>query len=113
MDAGEELVVACSFCGKTQRQARKLIAGPNVYICDECVGLCNAIIEEELGEDPAGDAREAVLLPYGEAAKLYELLHNAFKNDNAFNLTSVDVAVVNRLHQAIESAGRGHSQASD
>ena len=39
--------VSCSFCGKGQRDVRKLIAGPEVYICDECVGLCNDIIEEE------------------------------------------------------------------
>src|SRR5215207_7007441 len=37
----------CSFCGKSQRQVRKLIAGPGVYICDECIDLCNEIIDEE------------------------------------------------------------------
>ena len=41
----------CSFCGKTQDQVRKLVAGPGVYICDECIELCNEIIEEEFGED--------------------------------------------------------------
>ncbi len=45
-DTGEQLL--CSFCGKTQRQVRKLIAGPGVYICDECIDLCNEIIDEEL-----------------------------------------------------------------
>lgn len=40
----------CSFCGKNQRQVRKLIAGPNIYICDECIELCNEILEEELTE---------------------------------------------------------------
>ena len=40
----------CSFCGKSQDQVRKLIAGPGVYICDECIDLCNEIIEEELSE---------------------------------------------------------------
>jgi len=40
----------CSFCGKNQKQVKKLIAGPNVYICDECVDLCNEIIEKELAE---------------------------------------------------------------
>jgi ATP-dependent Clp protease ATP-binding subunit ClpX len=39
----------CTFCGKSQKQVRKLIAGPSVYICDECIDLCNEIIEEELG----------------------------------------------------------------
>ncbi|MDI3538647.1 MAG: ATP-dependent Clp protease ATP-binding subunit ClpX [Bacillota bacterium] len=41
----------CSFCGKTQDQVRKLVAGPGVYICDECIELCNEIIEEELSDD--------------------------------------------------------------
>ncbi len=41
----------CSFCGKTQEQVRKLVAGPGVYICDECIELCNEIIEEELSEE--------------------------------------------------------------
>ncbi|MBE0446768.1 MAG: ATP-dependent Clp protease ATP-binding subunit ClpX [Actinobacteria bacterium] len=41
----------CSFCGKSQRQVKKLIAGPGVYICDECIDLCNEIIEEELTEE--------------------------------------------------------------
>ena len=40
----------CSFCGKSQRQVIKLIAGPGVYICDECIDLCNEIMEEELGD---------------------------------------------------------------
>ena len=40
----------CSFCGKSQKQVKKLIAGPGVYICDECIDLCNEIIEEELSE---------------------------------------------------------------
>ena len=38
----------CSFCGKSQREVKKLIAGPNVYICDECIQLCNDIIAEEV-----------------------------------------------------------------
>ncbi len=41
----------CSFCGKSQEQVQKLVAGPGVYICDECIDLCNEIIEEELDED--------------------------------------------------------------
>lgn len=41
----------CSFCGKTQDQVRKLVAGPGVYICDECIELCTEIVEEELGSE--------------------------------------------------------------
>ncbi len=47
-DGGD--LLKCSFCGKSQKQVKKLIAGPGVYICDECIELCNEIIEEELSE---------------------------------------------------------------
>ncbi len=47
----------CSFCGKTQEQVRKLVAGPGVYICDECIELCNEIIEEELYGEPREGAK--------------------------------------------------------
>jgi ATP-dependent Clp protease ATP-binding subunit ClpX len=47
-------ILYCSFCGKSQHEVRKLIAGPSVYICDECVELCNDIIREELEEKNAG-----------------------------------------------------------
>ncbi len=55
---GEGELLKCSFCGKTQKQVKKLIAGPGVYICDECIDLCNEIIEEELtepAETPTGE----------------------------------------------------------
>ena len=54
---GEGELLKCSFCGKTQKQVKKLIAGPGVYICDECIDLCNEIIREELEppEVPMGD----------------------------------------------------------
>ncbi|QPN62442.1 ATP-dependent protease ATP-binding subunit ClpX [Synechococcus sp. CBW1004] len=47
----------CSFCGKSQEQVRKLIAGPGVYICDECIDLCNEILDEELVEGQASQGR--------------------------------------------------------
>ncbi|HYU62073.1 MAG TPA: ATP-dependent Clp protease ATP-binding subunit ClpX [Solirubrobacterales bacterium] len=50
-DSNEQLL--CSFCGKSQRQVKKLIAGPGVYICDECIDLCNEIIDEELTIPPS------------------------------------------------------------
>jgi ATP-dependent Clp protease ATP-binding subunit ClpX len=52
-DGGD--LLKCSFCGKSQKQVKKLIAGPGVYICDECIDLCNEIIEEELAE--SGDMK--------------------------------------------------------
>ncbi|MDJ0316013.1 MULTISPECIES: ATP-dependent Clp protease ATP-binding subunit ClpX [Arthrobacter] len=51
-------LLKCSFCGKSQKQVRKLIAGPGVYICDECIELCNEIIDEELAEVAELDAFE-------------------------------------------------------
>ena len=52
-DSNDQLL--CSFCGKSQRQVKKLIAGPGVYICDECIDLCNEIIDEELAAPAALD----------------------------------------------------------
>ena len=59
-DANEQLL--CSFCGKSQRQVKKLIAGPGVYICDECIDLCNEIIDEEL-TSPVGFDPDALPRP--------------------------------------------------
>ncbi len=55
----------CSFCGKTQDQVRKLVAGPGVYICDECIELCTEIVEEELGTEEE--------IEYQEVPKPYEI----------------------------------------
>ncbi|MGD9607518.1 MAG: ClpX C4-type zinc finger protein, partial [Leucobacter sp.] len=54
-------LLKCSFCGKSQKQVQQLIAGPQIYICDECVGLCNEIIEERLAENTATDSNEFTL----------------------------------------------------
>ena len=53
----------CSFCGKSQHEVRKLIAGPSVFVCDECVELCNDIIREEL-EEKAEKTREKLPKPH-------------------------------------------------
>jgi ATP-dependent Clp protease ATP-binding subunit ClpX len=55
-DGGD--LLKCSFCGKSQKQVKKLIAGPGVYICDECIDLCNEIIEEELADSPESELGE-------------------------------------------------------
>ncbi len=52
-DKGQDKILYCSFCGKSQNEVRKLIAGPSVFICDECVELCNDIIREEIEEQGA------------------------------------------------------------
>lgn len=62
-------LLKCSFCGKSQRQVKKLIAGPGVYICDECIDLCNDIIEEEL-EIPTSVGPEAMPKP----SEIYDFL---------------------------------------
>ncbi len=54
-------LLKCSFCGKTQKQVQQLIAGPQIYICDECVGLCNEIIEERLAEHSVAEQSEFAL----------------------------------------------------
>ena len=53
----------CSFCGKSQNEVRKLIAGPSVYVCDECVELCNDIIREEQEENDEVSADNALPIP--------------------------------------------------
>ncbi len=60
----------CSFCGKPQEQVRKLVAGPGVYICDECIDLCNEIVEEEL----AGEETKPHLRPTPKPKEIYETL---------------------------------------
>src|SRR5215210_3968305 len=61
---GPKVPYRCSFCGKSQEQVRKLIAGQGVYICDECINLCQEIIEEEMLETPhAGGKSQAAPLP--------------------------------------------------
>jgi ATP-dependent Clp protease ATP-binding subunit ClpX len=68
--SGDRLLT-CSFCGKNQTQVLKLIAGPGVYICDECVDLCNEIIVEETGRrekpDPTDDDLAAAARAVNEA----------------------------------------------
>src|SRR5438034_7962749 len=60
-DHGGSLV--CSFCGKSQKEVKKLIAGPTVYICDECIGLCNDIIAEEIDKEEARDQKVRIPRP--------------------------------------------------
>jgi ATP-dependent Clp protease ATP-binding subunit ClpX len=60
---GTKVPYRCSFCGKSQEQVRKLIAGQGVYICDECINLCQEIIEEEFVETPATKKQASTKLP--------------------------------------------------
>ena len=100
----------CSFCGKNQSEVRKLIAGPAVYICDECIQLCSEIIEEESEKD-ATDT-EHVMVPKEikgkldnyvieqEAAKkvLSVAVYNHYKRlDSSFNTGEVEIQKSNIL----------------
>jgi ATP-dependent Clp protease ATP-binding subunit ClpX len=60
----------CSFCGKSQHEVKKLIAGPSVFICDECIDLCTDIITEEIGQMPEADLREGLPTPHEIRASL-------------------------------------------
>jgi ATP-dependent Clp protease ATP-binding subunit ClpX len=60
---GQEKLLYCSFCGKSQHEVKKLIAGPSVFICDECIALCNDIIHDELPEETAKAGRSDLPTP--------------------------------------------------
>ena len=60
--SGEKLLY-CSFCGKSQHEVKKLIAGPSVFICDECIELCNDIIRDEIAAEPAGSSKRELPAP--------------------------------------------------
>jgi ATP-dependent Clp protease ATP-binding subunit ClpX len=101
-DSGE--LLKCSFCGKSQKQVKKLIAGPGVYICDECIDLCNEIIEEELSETSE--------LKFDELPKpreIYEFLNDYVVGQDAAKKI-LSVAVYNHYKriqfQTAQSPGR-------
>src|ERR671925_177421 len=84
---GESDLLKCSFCGKSQKQVKKLIAGPGVYICDECIDLCNEIIEEELSE-----ASEPRLEELPKPQEIFEFLEQyVVGQDQAKKILSVAV----------------------
>ena len=94
-------LLKCSFCGKTQKQVKKLIAGPGVYICDECIELCNEIIVEELSEANTLGLSE---LPKPQA--IFEFLDQyVIGQDRAKR--SLSVAVYNHYKRVQSGEGRG------
>ena len=88
----------CSFCGKSQRQVKKLIAGPGVYICDECIDLCNEIINEELAPEPTLDPEE---LP--RPTEIYSVLNDYVVGQEEAKRT-LSVAVYNH-YKRVNMAG--------
>ena len=104
-DGGD--LLKCSFCGKSQKQVKKLIAGPGVYICDECIDLCNEIIEEELAE-----AGEVKLDELPKPAEIHDFLDQYVVGQNQTKRT-LSVAVYNHYKriQASDKAGRADGDA--
>ena len=72
MNSVKEALLRCSFCGKTQEEVKKIIAGPTVYICDECIDLCNEIMEEEYQNEHAEEFQKELLKP----AEIKDVLDN-------------------------------------
>jgi ATP-dependent Clp protease ATP-binding subunit ClpX len=103
-DGGD--LLKCSFCGKSQKQVKKLIAGPGVYICDECIDLCNEIIEEELAE--AGDVK---LDELPKPAEIHEFLDTYVIGQDDAKRT-LAVAVYNH-YKRIQSGDRGREGRDD
>ena len=99
-------LLKCSFCGKTQKQVKKLIAGPGVYICDECIDLCNEIIEEELSEPTETQTGE---LP--RPREIFSFLDDYIVGqDRAKKILSVAVYThYKRVRAATTSVGAGDS----
>ena len=101
-------LLKCSFCAKSQKQVRKLIAGPSVYICDECIELCNEIIEEELGA--AAEAVEEIELP--KPKEIFGFLDEYVIGQSAAK-RALSVAVYNhykriRSRGTLTAAGKEH-----
>lgn len=87
-DKRENQTLCCSFCGKTDKEVKKLIAGPTVYICDECIGLCNDIIAEEVEQEESKDRELKLLRP----AEIKEILDEyIIGQDRAKKILSVAV----------------------
>jgi ATP-dependent Clp protease ATP-binding subunit ClpX len=99
-------LLKCSFCGKSQKQVKKLIAGPGVYICDECIDLCNEIIEEEFSETP-----ELVPGDLPKPVQIYEFLNDYVVGQSSAKKT-LAVAVYNH-YKRIRASGAPHSPRED
>ena len=97
-DGGD--LLKCSFCGKSQKQVKKLIAGPGVYICDECIDLCNEIIEEELAE-----SSEVKLDELPKPAEIRDFLENYVIGQDTAKRT-LAVAVYNH-YKRIQAGDKG------
>ena len=93
-------LLKCSFCGKSQKQVKKLIAGPGVYICDECIDLCNEIIDEELAE-----ASELGLVDLPKPREIFDFLEEYIVGQDRAK-RALAVAVYNH-YKRVQSAESG------
>src|SRR5215472_10074507 len=82
-DPTQQKILYCSFCGKNQHEVRKLIAGPGVYICDECVDLCTDIVDEQLLRLIEGDEESARAM---STERLTHYVEHATKGEQRFRL---------------------------
>jgi len=98
-------LLKCSFCGKSQKQVRRLIAGPAVYICDECIELCNEIVEEELRE-----AEETGLTELPKPKEIFDFLEEYVIGQHEAK-RSLAVAVYNHYKRVQAQERRGSSDA--
>jgi ATP-dependent Clp protease ATP-binding subunit ClpX len=99
-DAGKYGNLFCSFCGKNQDEVRKLIAGPSVYICDECIELCNDIIAEENEREAVSRRKSTIPKPYEIKAALDEYV---IGQDRAKKILSV---AVHNHYKRVDSSGQ-------
>ncbi|HEU0042169.1 MAG TPA: ATP-dependent Clp protease ATP-binding subunit ClpX [Jiangellaceae bacterium] len=104
-DGGD--LLKCSFCGKSQKQVKKLIAGPGVYICDECIDLCNEIIEEELSE-----RSEVSLDELPKPREIFEFL-NSYVIGQEHAKKSLAVAVYNHYKRVQAGTNNGGKHAKE
>ncbi len=98
-------LLKCSFCGKSQKQVKKLIAGPGVYICDECIDLCNEIIEEELSE-----ATDTGVTELPKPREIYEFLDQYVIGQDPAK-RALSVAVYNHYKRIRAGAGPKRDEA--
>ncbi len=99
-------LLKCSFCGKSQKQVKKLIAGPGVYICDECIDLCNEILEEELAE-----AAEAGMVQLPKPKEIFTFLEQYVIGQEAAK-RSLAVAVYNH-YKRIQAGAPARAEGED
>lgn len=106
-DDSENSSLTCSFCGKSQKEVKKLIAGPTVYICDECIGLCNDIIAEEIEKEEQSFSSDSIPKP----AQIKEVLDEyVIGQERAKKILAV---AVHNHYKRIDASKIGDTEESD